>query len=131
MMLQSRGVIGEGAGTTLIFGALYGGQVSLAPMQIQSWLGPQNGVIGNALVELYAGAPRLAHRDIRVQIGVHADVSLSSIWPGDESLPMHLDGYFGWNPLPGVIARFFYGFAGSPLGSWTNPYGMRVEYFFR
>jgi hypothetical protein len=127
---RSRAKISAG-NTELFLGTEYGGEVSLAPLQVQSWLGAQSGIVGNAIAEIQLGAPRIAGRIAGVELGGHADVSLSSIWPAADPLPMHLNAFLAVNPFDALTARIFYGVAGSPQGSWANPYGARLEYYFR
>ncbi len=128
-LIESRTVV-DGGGSTFIFGSLYGGEISLSSLQVQSWLGPQTGVIGNGLLELSVSAPRIASRILGIQVGVHSEVSLSSIWPGNDSLPIHVDLFVGWNPFASFAVRAFYGWAGSPLSlPFANPFGVRLQYY--
>jgi hypothetical protein len=108
-------------------GQTFGGAVSLAPVQVQSWLGPQTGVVGNAFMEWYVGVP-----EWNVRFGVRGELSLSSIWPGDLPLPVGVEPFLGWNPTTSFALRVWgAGIAGSPLATtgFMNPYGLRLEYF--
>jgi len=107
-------------------GDSFGGQISLAPVQVRSWLGPQSGVIGNVFLEPFIGVPGW-----NVRAGARGELSLSSIWPGGEPLPLHGDLFLGWNPLPCFSLRLFGGIAGSPAPGnvLTHPFGLRLEYF--
>jgi hypothetical protein len=120
-----------GSWGTLVFGTTYGGEVSLAPLEVRTWLGPQEGVIGNAFWELFADAPRLGGSDANIQIGVHGEASLSSIWPADTPLPLGGNAFVGWSPKNWFAARVFAGIAGSAVGgsAVSNPYGVRLVFY--
>lgn len=119
---------------TLFLGSLYGGDISLSPLEVRSWLGPQNGLIGNAFVELFVGFPCLGAWRAQMQAGVHADASLSSIWPGSDLFPYEANVFVGWSPVPWFAARAFGGLAGA-VGSnaipGSNPYGIRLIAYFQ
>jgi hypothetical protein len=119
---------------TLLPGMLYGGEASLWPLRVQSWLGPQTGFVGNAFLELFLGLPRIASWDANVRVGAHGEVSLSTIWPTGVPFPMSANGFIAWSPEYCFAARLFIGLAGSPGASNIVPmseqYGARVEAYF-
>ena len=117
-----------GSCNTFALGTVYGGEVSLPPLQVQSWLGPQTGFIGNAFAEVFLDAPRLGGSPVRLQVGVHGEVSLSSIWPGSDIFPIEGNAFLGWSPTPWLSARIFTGIARAVVGPVpvSNPYGLRV-----
>jgi hypothetical protein len=131
--VQSRAQVARTPVETIFLGSIFGGETSLPPLSVTSWLGPQQGVIGNAFVEVFVSAPRLLDTTLNLQLGVHGEVSLSSIWPGNDPLPMHGDVYLGWSPVTSFALRLFGGFSGSPSSSASvpagRPYGLRLEYF--
>lgn len=110
-------------------GIFYGGAASLfGSAAIPSWLGPQRGLVGNVFAELFVTVPRLA--EIRgLQLGVHADASLSTIWDGDHPFPISLTGFIGWSPAHWLSVRVFSGTAGTPKGILTMPYGLRLQFY--
>ncbi len=130
-MIQSRTEPWVTRCSTLLLGAVYGGEASLWPLSVRSWLGPQTGVIGNAFLEVFVDAPVLFHTATNLQIGAHGEASLSSIWPGNDPFPVLGNVFLGWSPAKWLSARVFGGIAGSPNGTVaTNyPYGVRLEFF--
>lgn len=111
-------------------GALYGGQASLGSMKVRTWLGPQSGFIGNAYVDIFLGLLRLGNVDMNLQVGTHAEVSLSTIWPADRPFPAVLGGFVGWSPEYWFASRLFCGVAGSPGFTKADvQYGFRLEFF--
>jgi len=117
----------------LLLGATYGGNISLSPLEVQSWLGPQKGLIGNAFVEVFASVPKLGHTSLNLQLGAHGDTSLSSIWPGSDLFPYEANIFIGWSPLTSFTARAFGGVAGAVGANSipvSNPYGIRLIAYF-
>lgn len=120
---------------TYFWGARYGGEVSLSPLVVNSWLGPQTGIIGNAFAELFLGFS--CHRtncQSNVEFGGRADVSLSSIWPGEDPFPYILSLFVAWSPARWVVLRGFGGSSGTvqPVAGSVpsnTPYGVRAEFF--
>ena len=115
----------------LWLGTRYGGEASLLPMKVRSWLGPQTGFIGNAFVEFALGLPRIADADTNVQIGAHAEVSLSSIWPSDDAFPFVANAFVGWSPVTWLSLRVFSGAALLPTAKVApeTQYGLRVAFY--
>lgn len=118
---------------TFAVGEQFGGQISLAPLSVRTWLGPQQGVIGNAFVDAFLDLRTLFRSDLNLQLGAHAEVSLSSVWSGEDPLPLGVSGYVGWSPVPWVAARAnvlgWAGSVGTTASPGTNPYGVRVSFF--
>jgi hypothetical protein len=117
-------------------GAHYGGVSSLAPLSVQSWLGTQRGVVGNVFGEGFADVRRLFGWTLDLQLGVRGEASLSSIWPGNASLPLLATAFLGWSPKTWVEVQIYYGlYAGVQGGSLppavppSNPYGARLAFF--
>lgn len=121
----------ESATGTFLFGVVYGGAVSLAPLTVTTWLGPQSGLVGNIYLELFADAPRLGTVHACLQLGARAEVSLSSIWPGSDPLPMLVTPFLAWAPVHWFSARVFGGLAGSPAASFSVNYGATLELYAR
>lgn len=116
-------------GWALMLGARYGGSTSLGDFQVHTWLGPQTAFIGNVYVEAYLGAPLLRDVLTSLQLGLHVDVSISSIWPGAQAFPLAWYGYIGWAPLSWFSFRAHIG-NGMSLGSKDVPvlmYGLRLQ----
>lgn len=116
-------------GTRLYFGAQYGGNASLAPLAVKTWLGPQTGFIGNAFLDVFFGVPVLWGKAANTQIGIHGDASLSSIWPGDQPFPFVANVFFAWSPKSWFQMRLFGGVAGAVSGPYDNQYGVRLALF--
>jgi hypothetical protein len=115
---------------TVFFGLVWGGQASLTPMSVRSWLGPQTGFIGNAFVDFFLGAPVIAHAPANLELGLHGEISLSSIWPGDELFPALANLFVAWSPKSWFAVRAFAGVAGSPVGPPPGVhYGTRLEFY--
>lgn len=112
-------------------GIVWGGKASLGPMSVATWLGPQKSFIGNLFLDAFVGAPVIGNEQTNLQFGVHAEVSLSSIWPGNELFPMLANGYVAWSPKPWMSLRFFGGPAASlaALDAASTEYGMRLEIY--
>lgn len=129
-IIQNRTATFGPPGTKLYVGALYGGQASLWPMKVRTWLGPQTGFIGNAYADVFLGLWRLSGVDLNLQVGGHGEVSLSTIWPADHPFPMLGGGFVAWSPEYWVQGRIFAGAAGSPSYTKTDiQYGFRLEFF--
>jgi hypothetical protein len=133
-MIQNRGTLGDAGGMTFFGGARYGGQVSLLPMVVNSWLGPQTGVIGNAYTELFIGEICHASGNGSVEIGGRMSVSLSSIWPGEDPFPYVASLFLSWSPRTWFALRVFGGTSGVAAlkpgaVSSSLPYGARLEFF--
>lgn len=112
------------------FGAMYGGNASLAPLAVKTWLGPQNGFVGNLFLEIFLGVPELAGWQGNLQFGAHGEASLSSIWPGNQPFPALVNGFVAWSPKSWFALRVFAGVSGSPLGGGIdNQYGTRLAFF--
>jgi len=120
----------SGRAGSYYLGALYGGKASVAPMSVASWLGTQHAFIGNLFVDAFLGAPVMGGEQTNLQFGVHAEVSLSSIWPGNELFPILANGYVAWSPKAWVAMRFFGGPA-LTLGALqtSTQYGARLEFY--
>lgn len=111
-------------------GAIYGLQASLWPMKVRSWLGPQSGFIGNTHVDLFVGLPHIGYEVANLQIGLHGELSLSTIWPADRPFPMLGGAFVGWSPEYWFSGRIFAGVAGSPGYTQADyQYGVRLEFF--
>jgi hypothetical protein len=93
---------------TFMLGARYGGEISLEPLSVRTWLGPQQGVIGNVFLDVFLDMPRLLESTANLQLGIHFEASLSSVWPGSEPLPIVCTTYLGWSPASWVSARIFW-----------------------
>lgn len=115
----------------LWLGARYGGEASLLPMKVRSWLGPQTGFIGNVFLEVVLAAPSIAGTDANIEIGGHAEVSLSSIWPSDDAFPFIGNGFVGWSPKSWLSLRVFTGVALLPTAgrSPDAEYGSRLAFY--
>jgi hypothetical protein len=115
----------------LWLGARYGGEASLVPMKVRSWLGPQTGFIGNAFFEFTVGLPHVGNADTNVEIGSHAEVSLSSIWPSDDAFPFVANAFVGWSPVTWVSLRVFGGAALLPTAKVApeTQYGLRLAFY--
>jgi len=116
-------------GWTFVPGARYGGEASLLPMTVQSWLGPQTGFVGNVFLELYTLLPRLADHEANLCFGGHGDVSLSTIWPAGVPFPIVGNIFLAWSPEYWFSARIFSGLGGSPGSgqAFYGQYGFRLE----
>lgn len=116
---------------TFVPGVQYGGEASLLPVYVQSWLGPQAGFVGNVFLELYFTAPRLANHDANLRVGGHGDLSLSTIWPAGVPFPVVGNAFLEWSPEYWFSARIFSGVGGSPgAGQAVNgQYGFRLDAF--
>ncbi len=121
---------GENYVTTLI-GTRYGGEVSIGNQEIRTWLGPQHAMVGNAYAELFLAVPTVLGSPVELQLGFHADTSLSSIWPADQVLPLVLAGYLEWSPSTFISIRGYVGTGGSPEAiEFFRPfYGLRVRFY--
>ncbi len=116
--------------STFFAGAQFGGAGSLAPLAVKTWLGPQNGFVGNVYVELFIGSLRLGGSPANLELGVHGEASLSSIWPGNEPLPVVGNVFVGWSPKSWVSVRIFGGLSGAPtVAPVDNQYGTRIAFF--
>jgi hypothetical protein len=124
----------------LILGARYGVVTSLAPLSVETWLGPEDGIIADAFLDVFAGVPwwRLPSKGataLNVQVGLHGEASLSSIWPGEATLPLALEPFLLWQPATWISVRAFAGIAFPAVtlaaggGSFTHPYGARVTFY--
>ncbi len=125
----------------LILGTRYGVVTSLAPLSVQTWLGPEDGIIANAYLELFLAVPwwslpGAGPSAVNLQVGLRGEGSLSSIWPGDASLPVALDPFLLWQPAPWISARVFGCGLALPAvaltgggGVASHPYGVRVTFY--
>ncbi len=130
--IQSRVEFQFGEAAQLFFGFHYGGRTSLTPLTVQSWLGPQRGIVGNAFADAFLGIVKLANCKTSLELGVHGEASLSSVWPGDATFPVAGEFFLGWSPRAWISARVFFGFADALQGngvSLSNPYGVRATFF--
>ncbi len=118
-----------GNGTSVYFGATYGGRASLAPLDVKTWLGPQTGFIGNVYLDVFFGIPVLWNKAANTQVGVHGELSLSSIWPGSDPFPIVGNAFVGWSPKSWFEMRVFAGFSGSANNPNDNQYGARLAFF--
>ena len=115
---------------TFALGATYGGESSLAPLSVRSWLGPQKGIVGNVFLDVFLLAPRLGHSAANVEVGAHTELSLSGVWAGDQPFPVMLAGYLGWSPKYWVSARAFFGIAQTLIGmAASHPYGASLVFY--
>jgi len=121
-----------GCWSTAIAGAEYGARLSLGPMGVRTWLGPQGATVGSFWVEPFVTTRRLLGSRVNLQWGVHAEASLSSIWPGERSMPLHLAGFVGWSPTQWFALRLSGGGATAPLDMKTASqalFGIRAQVF--
>lgn len=118
--------------TTLAFGARYGGIASLMPISVHTWLGPEPQFLANIFLELFMGVATVRHWNVRLLVGGHVDLSLSSIWPGDLPFPLVANGFFGWSPTDWFMLRLFAGWGGSIGAPATGKlqYGARLVFYF-
>ncbi|MFO0587451.1 MAG: hypothetical protein U0441_07925 [Polyangiaceae bacterium] len=117
-------------GTQVYFGALYGGQGSLFPMKVRTWVGSQTGFIGNVFVDVFTGILKYVGRPANLQVGLHGEVSLSTIWPASRPLPLLGNVYVAWSPKDWISARVFGGVSLSPLVQVPDlQYGLRTELY--
>jgi hypothetical protein len=127
--LTARLPLWDSPGAWLI-GARYGGQTSLTPLTVKTWLGSEQGIVGNTFLDLFLTVPRFADCVANVQVGGHGEVSLSSVWSGNDALPLAANGYIAWSPKTWIQARTFYGLSYLPLAKDTvNMYGVRVAFY--
>jgi hypothetical protein len=118
-------------GTIAYMGATWGGKASITPMNVTTWLGPQSGFIGNVYVDAFVGLPLLLGVPLNMQLGLHGELSLSTIWPGTELFPALGNVYVGWAPKTWFQMRIFGG-PGAALTDTKNAnmhYGARLEFF--
>lgn len=117
--------------STFFAGAAFGGNASLAPLAVKTWLGPQNGFVGNIYFEVFLGSPLLCGSPANVEVGVRGEASLSSIWPGSDPLPLLGNLFVGWSPKSWISVRVFGGISGAP--NMPEPidhqYGTRIAFF--
>jgi hypothetical protein len=115
----------------LWLGTRYGGEASLLPMKVRSWLGPQTGFIGNAFFEFAVGLPHVADADTNLEIGGHGEVSLSSNWPSDDAFPLIANAFVGWSPVTWLSLRVFGGAAILPTSRQPaeTQYGLRLAFY--
>ncbi len=121
-------------GTLFAIGVSGGGQISLGSVNVTTWLGPQPTFLGNAYIEFFADIQRFRVTQLNLQIGAHAEASLSACWPGPSSLPILVNGYVGWSPIRAFALRIFYGSGESIAalfsGILVQQYGVRAQVFF-
>jgi hypothetical protein len=129
---QSRGSLVDDESWSLLLGAHYGGETSLAPLTVRTWLGSQQGIVANTFLEVFMDAPRLGGAPINLQVGGRADVSLSSIWPGNDVFPFIGSFFAAWSPESWFEARVFYGVAYLIQGGLPTsyPFGARAALYF-
>lgn len=113
----------------LVFGARYGGEFLVSTAMVRTWLGPQSAFIANAWFEGFTAFTRMGHLPMPVQVGVHADVSLSSIWPGDTLFPVVFGAFVGWSPQRWVALRGFVGFGTSATSRPQATGGVRLQFY--
>ncbi|MBL8953485.1 MAG: hypothetical protein JNK82_22105 [Myxococcaceae bacterium] len=94
------------------FGLRTGGQSSLMPVRVNTWLGVEDHFVANAFFELFVAASRL-----HGVLGARGDLSLSSLWPADQPLPAVVNLYVGWAPLHWLSIRLFGGVGLSPMAT--------------
>jgi len=118
---------------TWTIGAWYGGQLSLAAIQVRTWLSAQPQFIGNIYLEPFVAFSRFLKADVRFALGARATASVSSIWPSTTLLPLSIDGFVSWSPpnVDWLSARIFVGGAGSPTVGFDLQYGARVQFYLR
>jgi hypothetical protein len=125
---QSRFAFVDGPHSTVMLGSRYGGETSLAPLTVRTWLAPESGIVANAYLEAFADGPRIASHAVNLELGARAEASLSSVWPGGDVFPAILSAFVAWSPESWISARAFYGVA--PLimnGLPTSyPFGLRI-----
>lgn len=71
-----------------------GVRFSVGSITVASWLGPQTGVVGSFWAEGFVATAN----DWNVRLGARAEISLSSLWPSGETLPLSVEGFVGWSP---------------------------------
>lgn len=123
----------------MLLGVRYGGRSSLAPVAVPTWLGTEDGIVANVYLDAYLGFPRWnllfkGLRDLDLELGAHTEASLSSIWPGESTLPVAAEPYLLWSPRTWVSVRVFYGWALPAVslttgGGTSNPYGLRLTFY--
>ncbi len=124
-------VIGSASGTSFCFGFTAGGVGSLVPMSVATSLGSVNGFVGNIHAEFFWTFVSLLGKNANFQLGVRAEASLSSFWPGNnDSVPVIVDGFMGWSPVDAVAVRLFYGLGGPVQDLASTQYGIRLQFFF-
>jgi hypothetical protein len=115
---------------TFAVGAAGGGYASLGSLEVTTWLGPQRGFVGNVFVEAFFTLQQIGRHPMNLQLGGHAEASLSACWPGNEALPVLASAYLAWSPIFPVSVRVFYGTGGSLLaGVLDATYGARVQLY--
>lgn len=114
-----------------LIGAEYGGRISLGPMSVRTWLGTQRAMIGSFYVEPFVTTRKILGNTVNLQLGLHVEASLSSIWPGERSLPVHVSGFLGWSPAQWFALRLSGGGALAPLDTSSGQFlfGVRAQIF--
>jgi hypothetical protein len=128
--VQSRVAIDAGTAGRFLLGVRYGGETSLTPLSVPSWLGSQQGIVGNVFLDVFFGAPVIGGQPLALQLGGHAEVSLSSVWPGGAVFPLMGSVFGAWSPATWISVRVFYGLAGVPAGAvpLSRPYGLNLTF---
>jgi hypothetical protein len=131
MQSRARFSVEKGCPGCWMVGARYGGQTSLSPLEVKTWLGPQAGVVGNAYVDFFFGARSFAKHDINLELGLHTEASLSSVWPGSAALPVAAEGFVAWSPKTWIVLRAFTGYATAATQGFvpSRPFGLRLTFY--
>lgn len=108
-------------GPGLILGAEGRIVVSVGTLSIGTWLGSQRGFVGSSSLGLFLGVS-----SVNLRFGARAALSLTSIWPAGEVLPLSAEGYLRWSPFHALELEAFLGTAG-PLQS-TSGDGFRFRW---
>jgi hypothetical protein len=118
-------------GLKFVVGLRYGAEASLSPMQVRTWLGSQSAYIANAYLEGFVGIPMIRSTHVNWQIGMHGDVSLSSVWPGATVFPTVVNLFASWSPATWAVFRAFVGTGGSPadFSMMRLLYGARLQFY--
>jgi len=115
-------------------GTEFGGVTSLPPLAVHSYLGPQEGIVANTYLELFTVTPSLFGDGTNVRLGVHGEVSLSSIWPANGVFPALGSIFVDWSPRLWISARVWVGAGvaqapGLSALPATYPVGLRLQLY--
>ncbi|MBK7864204.1 MAG: hypothetical protein IPJ65_37530 [Archangiaceae bacterium] len=107
-----------------VAGFHYGGQATVVPPAVSTWLGSEPQFVGNVFIEAFLSFATRQGTPVRLTTGAHVDLSLSSIWPSNVPFPVVLDLFFEWHPawVSWLSLRAFGGLAVS-LGAFGDKIG--------
>lgn len=124
---------GNDAAGWWVMGARYGGQGSLAPVGVHTWLGSQPQFLADVFLEPFFAFAQIGSWITRLTVGGHVDLSLSSIWPAEVPFPLVLDLFVAWSPRNAhwLSLRVFGGWSGSLAKSELGglQYGLRLQFW--